>query len=185
MRWVQNLQSSQSGYLRGASLKEDVTLEVGSSAKSVTVSAEASLLKTESGETAHNVTLKEMDELPLLVITAGYRNPYATLTTLPGSSPAAIMNGLGGNGTNAAYRIEGQDSSNRLFNLTEYPSMAQANDDGSGNPATGPVTTPPNSGREGMVVNMTMKSGTNKYRTAAGSDNFVNEFLNSRIPIQL
>jgi hypothetical protein len=92
----------------GQILKEDISLQVGSAAESVTVSEQSSLLKTESGETAHNVTLKEMDELPLLEITGGYRNPYATLTTLPGSSGGAIMNGLGGNGTNAAYRIEGR-----------------------------------------------------------------------------
>src|SRR5580704_2643792 len=96
----------------GQVLREDVALQVGSAAESVTVSAEASLLKTESGETAHNVTVKEMDELPLLVITGGYRNPYATLTTLPGSAGAGtgggvVVNGLGGNGSNAAYRIEG------------------------------------------------------------------------------
>jgi hypothetical protein len=108
----------------GQIVREDVGLQLGSAAESVTVSAEASLLKTESGETAHNVTLKELDELPLLVITGGYRNPYATLTTLPGSAGAGtgggvVVNGLGGNGgTNAAYRIEGQDSSNRVFNLT-------------------------------------------------------------------
>ena len=73
----------------GQILREDVSLQVGSAAESVTVSAESSLLKTESGETAHNVTLKEMDELPLLGITGGYRNPYATLTTLPGSAGPA------------------------------------------------------------------------------------------------
>ena len=69
-------------------MKEDVSLQVGSAAESVTVSAESSLLKTESGETAHNITLKENLELPLIGITGGYRNPFATLTTLPGSSGA-------------------------------------------------------------------------------------------------
>jgi hypothetical protein len=166
----------------GQVLKEDVTLEVGSSAESVTVSAEASLLKTESGETAHNVTLKEMDELPLLVITAGYRNPYATLTTLPGSSGGAVMNGLGGNGTNAAYRIEGQDSSNRLFNLTEYPSMSQANVDAIQEISYQTSNYAPEFGQGGgMVVNMTMKSGTNKYH-GSGFEYFVNEFLNAGYP---
>ena len=59
-------------------LREDVSLQVGSAAESVTVSAEASLLKTESGETAHNITLKEMDELPLLGIRGGYRHAHDT-----------------------------------------------------------------------------------------------------------
>jgi hypothetical protein len=166
----------------GQVLKEDVSLEVGSAAESVTVSAEASLLKTESGETAHNVTLKEMDELPLLVITGGYRNPYATLTTLPGSSGGAVMNGLGGNGTNAAYRIEGQDSSNRLFNLTEYPGMTQANVDAIQEISYQTSNYAAEFGQGGgMVVNMTMKSGTNQYH-GSGFEYFVNEFLNAGYP---
>src|SRR5580658_5224394 len=166
----------------GQVLKEDVLLEVGSSAESVTVSAEASLLKTESGETAHNVTLKEMDELPLLTITAGYRNPYATLTTLPGSSGGAVMNGLGGNGTNAAYRIEGQDSSNRLFDLTECPSMAQANVDAIQEISYQTSNYAPEFGQGGgMVVNMTMKSGTNQYH-GSGFEYWVNEDLNAGYP---
>src|SRR6202050_1186938 len=169
----------------GQVLKEDVTLEVGSSAESVTVSAEASLLKTESGETAHNVTLKEMDELPLLVITAGYRNPYATLTTLPGSSGGAVMNGLGGNGTNAGYRIEGQDSSDRLFNLTEYPSMAQAGVDAIQEISYQTSNYAPEFGQGGgMVVNMTMKSGTNRYH-GSGYEYFVNEDLNAGYPFSI
>jgi hypothetical protein len=140
---------------------------------------ESSLLKTESGETAHNVTVKEMDELPLLVITAGYRNPYATLTTLPGSAGAGtgggvVMNGLGGNGTNAAYRIEGQDSSNRVFNLTEYPGMSQPNVDAIQEISYQTSNYAPEFGQGGgMVVNMTMKSGTNQYH-GSGFEYFVN-----------
>ncbi|HLH42358.1 MAG TPA: carboxypeptidase-like regulatory domain-containing protein [Bryobacteraceae bacterium] len=169
----------------GQILKEDIPLEVGSAAESVTVSAEASLLKTESGETAHNITVKENLELPLLVITGGYRNPYATLTTLPGSSGGAVMNGLGGNGTNAAYRIEGQDSSDRLFNLTEYPSMAQANVDAIQEISYQTSNYAPEFGQGGgMVVNMTMKSGTNQYH-GSGFEYFVNEDLNAGYPFSI
>jgi hypothetical protein len=152
----------------GQILKEDIPLQVGSAAESVTVQETASLLKTESGETAHNVTLKEMDELPLLVITGGYRNPYATLNALPGSGGAGVgyvvMNGLGGNGTNASYRIEGQDSSDRLFNITEYPGMAQANVDAIQEISYQTSNYAPEFGQGGgMVVNQTIKSGTNQY----------------------
>ncbi len=169
----------------GQVLKEDVSLQVGSAAESVTVSAEASLLKTESGETAHNITLKEMDELPLLGISGGYRNPYATLTTLPGSSGGAIMNGLGGNNTNAAYRIEGQDSSNRLFNLTEYPGMSQANVDAIQEISYQTSNYAAEFGQGGsMVVNMTMKSGTNQYH-GSGFEYFVNEDLNAGYPFSV
>src|SRR6202041_2367739 len=73
-------------------LREDVTLQIGATSESVNVTAEASLLKTESGELADNVTLTQIDELPLLGIgtvnagTSGFRNPYNTMLTLPGIS---------------------------------------------------------------------------------------------------
>jgi hypothetical protein len=47
-------------------MREDVALQVGTASESVTVSAEATLLKTETGELTHNVTLAQMDNLPLL-----------------------------------------------------------------------------------------------------------------------
>jgi Carboxypeptidase regulatory-like domain len=173
----------------GQILKEDIPLQVGSAAESVTVQETASLLKTESGETAHNVTLKEMDELPLLVITGGYRNPYATLNTLPGSGGAGVgfvvMNGLGGNGTNASYRIEGQDSSDRLFNITEYPGMAQANVDAIQEISYQTSNYAPEFGQGGgMVVNQTIKSGTNQYH-GTGFEYFVNEDLNAGYPFSI
>jgi hypothetical protein len=41
----------------GQTMREDVALQVGAASDSVTVSAEASLLQTESSELVHNVTL--------------------------------------------------------------------------------------------------------------------------------
>src|SRR5215472_15673788 len=48
----------------------DVVLEVGSNTESVTVNAEAPLLKTESGELSHTVTTNNMDNLPVMGIGA-------------------------------------------------------------------------------------------------------------------
>src|SRR5438874_3780637 len=42
----------------------DVTLEVGASTETVTVNAEAPLLKTESGELSHNIQYTRVDEIP-------------------------------------------------------------------------------------------------------------------------
>ncbi len=73
-------------------LREDIPLEVGATTESITVEAQASLLQAETGDVTHNVTLEQMDDLPLLGIgtvnsgTSGYRNPYNTLLTLPGVS---------------------------------------------------------------------------------------------------
>ena len=43
----------------GQTMREDVLLQIGQAAENVTVTAEASLLKTENSELAHNVTLTQ------------------------------------------------------------------------------------------------------------------------------
>ena len=52
-------------------LRIDVPLEVGSGTESVTVQADAPLLKTESGELSHNVTTDRLDTLPILNVSSG------------------------------------------------------------------------------------------------------------------
>src|SRR5678815_5051536 len=47
-------------------LRIDVTMEVGASTESITVTSEATLLKTESGEVAQNVTVSQLNQLPIL-----------------------------------------------------------------------------------------------------------------------
>ena len=54
----------------GQTMREDVALQVGQSTESVTVSAESSLLQTESSELVDNFTLKQLDDLPLLTVGA-------------------------------------------------------------------------------------------------------------------
>ena len=68
-------------------LREDIALQVGQSTESVTVSADASLLQTESSELVHNVTLSQLDNLPLLSVGAtndGLRDYFAASRLLPG-----------------------------------------------------------------------------------------------------
>ncbi len=107
----------------------------------MTVTAEASLLTTESAELAHNVTLTQIDELPLLGIgtvnagTSGFRNPYNTMLTLPGvsgysSSGLFTLNGLGGAATlTETMRTDGQDSTSRIFGTYDYTQMTQPSAD--------------------------------------------------------
>jgi hypothetical protein len=182
-------------------LKQDIGLEVGSATESITVEAQASLLQTETGDVAHNVTLEQMDDLPLLGIgttnagTSGFRNPYNTLLTLPGvsgydSSGLFTVNGLGGSipgnpfavALGETMRIEGQDATSRIFGTYDYTQMAQPNTDAVQEIAYQTSNYAPEFGQAGtVVINMTMKSGTNQYH-GTGFDYFVNEDLNAGNP---
>ena len=70
-------------------LRIDVNLEVGSNAESVTVTEAAPLLKTESGELAHNVSSDSLNALPVLGIgtaavgATGIRSPYSVMNLIP------------------------------------------------------------------------------------------------------
>ncbi len=98
----------------------DIALEVGAAAESVTVNEEASLLKTETGAIAHNVTVSQMQNLPLLPVNGatgavaafGFRDPYGLAQLIPGVQYTAnsqmVINGQGT--ATAQYRIEGQNS---------------------------------------------------------------------------
>lgn len=175
----------------GQVLRENIALEVGSSAESITVQAEASLLKTETGELAHNVTLKELDELPLLVIGGGngLRNFLSSMVTLPGTyggNGSTLINGLGqGFVTSEIVKIEGQDASNRLFNNYEYTGMTEPNADAVQEISFQTSNYAPEFGQAGSaVINTTMKSGTNQYH-GSGFEYFVNEDLNSGYPFSV
>src|SRR5438874_7639953 len=73
-------------------IRADATLEVGATTDTVTVNAEAPLLKTESGELSHNVDYNRVDSLPILTLTGtgvgagNIRNPLQVVTLLPGTA---------------------------------------------------------------------------------------------------
>jgi hypothetical protein len=178
-------------------LREDISLQVGAATESVTVQAEASLLKTETGEQSHNITLEQLDDAPILGIGAvnsgpnGYRNPYNSLAILPGvnnysvTAESMTVNGLSSS-TNSlveTMRIDGLDATNRILASTvDYPQMTQPNTDAIQEIAYQTSNYAPEFGQAGsVVINMTMKSGTNQYH-GTGFDYFVNEDLNSGQP---
>ncbi len=172
----------------GQVLREDISLQVGATAESVTVSAEASLLKTETGDLAQNVTIKELDELPLITIGAsnGLRNFLSTMQTLPGTyggNGSTLINGLGqGFVTSEIVRVEGQDASNRLFNNFEYTTMNEPNVDAIQEITYQTSNYAPEYGQAGsLVINTTMKSGTNRYH-GSGFEYLINEDLNAAYP---
>src|SRR5579871_6307508 len=104
-----------------ATVRVDFTLEVGAATESVTVQAEAPLLKTESGELSHTVDNNRLDSLPLLTLNGAggtgvgnIRNPLAAASLLPGAvfqtDNTLRVNGMPS--STAAIRVEGQDATN-------------------------------------------------------------------------
>jgi hypothetical protein len=164
----------------------DVKLSLSSTNESVTVLADAPLLKTESGEQSHNITTDKILHLPLYSGSGrnggnGLRSPYAFLTTM---SSATII-AAGGNNSirvnglqNDTYstRIEGQEATN-----TQQPNASHINP---GVEAMQEVTLQTsNFAAEfgevgGGLINFTAKSGANQIHGAV-FEYFRNEFLNA------
>jgi hypothetical protein len=174
----------------------DVSLEVGTSTETVTVSEVSPLLKTESGELSQNVNINNLDNLPVLQTGAaagssGIRNPYASVQFLPGALflPTAQTAGVAGgdmavrvNGSPAdtqALLLEGQDATNGWYGIQDQtqPSVEAIQET-----AVQTSNYAAEFGRVGGgLFNTTMKSGTNQYHGSA-YDYFSNEFLNGGTP---
>jgi hypothetical protein len=170
-----------------ATVRVDVTLEVGSNSESVTVTESAPLLKTESGELSHNVQTTTMDSLPILGIgstiagSAGIRNPQAVVYLIPGSyvqeNSTVRINGAPGN--TATYRVEGQDitNGNQITQAQQQPSIDAIQE------VT--VQTSNFAAEYGQVgggyLNYSMRSGTNQLHGSA-YDYIVNEAFNANTP---
>ncbi|HEY6342738.1 MAG TPA: TonB-dependent receptor [Bryobacteraceae bacterium] len=172
----------------GQVLPLDLTLEVGSASESVTVTAEATLLKTESGDVAHNVTLEQLDDLPVLGIgtvnagSNGIRNPYNAAAFLPGVNYFANFNMIvNGAPTNTAgYRIEGMDNTNHTVAYAIMQNMPNA--DAIQEMAVQTSNYMPEFGQAGGgLINITMKSGTNQFHGGV-FEYYVNEFMNAGDP---
>src|SRR6202051_2345041 len=101
-------------------LRVDIALGVGASTESVTVTAAATLLNTETGDVRHDIRAETLDDLPVLGIgasqagSAGIRNPNAMVNLIPGTyfiaNAEVRINGAPDN--TQSFRIEGQDASN-------------------------------------------------------------------------
>jgi hypothetical protein len=163
----------------------DFTMQVGTATESVTINAEAPLLKTESGELSHNVSVDSLNTLPILTIGsdgAGVRNPLASLELLPGASFASdsVLRINGMPSSSQTIRIEGQDATNGFWK--EINSQNQTGVDAIQEVAIQVSNFAPEFGQAGGgYINYTMKSGTNQYH-GSGFDYFVNEALNAGTP---
>jgi hypothetical protein len=166
----------------------DIALEVGATNDTITITAEASLLSTENGDVAHNITVEQLKDLPILGIgganagSSGVRNPFNSTVFIPGVNYVAnttmIVNGAPTN--TAAYRVEGLDNTNHTvaFALQENQPSADAIQE----VAVQTSNYAAEFGQAGGgLFNITMKSGTNQYH-GTGYEYFVNEDLNAAYP---
>lgn len=171
-------------------MREDVTLEIGQTSESVTVTAEASLLKTESSEVGQNVTLAQLNNLPVLQVGAsaqGFRDPLVSGRLVPGlryanagSVGTMVVNGTPAN--TVQIRMDGAaavPTGTRLLGATfeTQPSVDAVEEVSiqTSNFAAEFGTA------GGAVINMVSKSGTNAFH-GSGYDYGTNEALNAHQP---
>jgi hypothetical protein len=176
-------------------LRVDATLEVGSASESVTISAEAPMLKTEGGEISHNVSTDTLNDLPILTLTGtaaasggtatalgNIRSPLASVQLLPGArittDSVLRINGMPSN--SQTINVEGQDATNGFVK-----GSTQINQAGMDAIQEVAIQTSNYSAEYGQAgggyFNYTMKSGTNQFHGSA-YDYFVNEALNAGLP---
>lgn len=169
-------------------LRQDATLEVGATNEAVTVTAEASQLKTESGDINQHITVEQLNDMPVLGIggsnsgSSGVRNPYNSMVLIPGVNYAAnftmVVNGAPSN--TAAYRLEGLDNTNHTVSYALQENQPSA--DAIQEVAIQTSNYAPEFGTAGGgLFNLTMKSGTNGFH-GTGYEYFVNEDLNAAYP---
>jgi len=163
----------------------DFTLQVGAATESVTITAEAPLLKTESGELSHNVSIDRVDNLPIFTLGsdgAGVRNPLAVVAMLPGaqfgSDSTLRINGMPS--SSQSIRIEGQDATNDFWK--QINSTNQTGVDAIQEVAIQTSNYAAEFGQAGGgYINYTMRSGTNQFHGTA-FDYLVNEAFNAGTP---
>jgi Carboxypeptidase regulatory-like domain len=148
----------------------DAVLEVGAATESVTVSAETSLLKTESGDVSVNVTGDRLLNLGMLPIGNGFssshgvRNPMAVANLTPGTffDPNLNIRVNGAPSNTESVRIEGQDSTNGVVTFAQ--AETQPSVDAIQELAVQTSNYAAEYGQAGAgVFNYVMRSGTNQF----------------------
>jgi hypothetical protein len=165
-------------------LRIDISLEVGSISETVTVNADAALLRVDSGELAHNVAGDTLSELPILGFSGYMRDPFAVAKLIPGALYESTLNSTirinGAPSNTQGFRMEGQDSTNGLFST--FTAWSQPSVDAVEEFAVQTSNFAAEYGQAGGgLFNVTMKSGTNKLRGSA-YDYWYNEALNASSP---
>ncbi|MEO8096907.1 MAG: TonB-dependent receptor [Acidobacteriota bacterium] len=163
-------------------LRLDFSLEVGSTTDSVTVTAETTLLQTESGQLVTNLKPSQIQNLPLLPVSTGFiRDPFALSNTIPGVLQTFVgtrINGLGQ--STIQYRLEGEVLGQQGF--AGITTRTQPSPDAIEEVAVLTSNIPVEFGSaSGGVYNISIKSGTNKLHGTV-YDYAINEVLNAADP---
>src|ERR1039457_6545175 len=163
----------------------DIVLQVGSATESITISAQASQLKTEDAEMSHTMTGEEIGNLPInfSVLSGGYvRSPFAFIANEPGANNTGqnIIRVNGMPNSSQTMMFEGQEATNAMSaaRIDELqPSVeaieAAALQTSNFAPEFGQII--------GGLFNFNAKSGTNDYHGSA-YDYFANDAFNAGIP---
>jgi hypothetical protein len=169
----------------------DVVLKIGSTADTVTITADAALLKTENAEQNTTISSENLLDLPInftAVAGGGIRNPLSFVQLAPGgwyqpSQPtSSSTNVVRVNGQpNSTYKllIDGQDAtSNNAQNLSGYNPDVEAVEEftlqtSNFNAEFGQI--------QGGLFNYTTRSGTNRFHGSL-YEYFANTALNAATP---
>jgi len=174
-------------------MREDVSLQVGQNTESVTVSAESSLLKTESSELVSNTTLSELNNLPVLQVGAtndGVRDLFSASKLQPGvqyansgAFSAVVSTVINGTPTNTLQtRLDGATMNPTSTRLGGATMETQPSVDAIQEIAIQTSSFAAEFGTSGgAMVNLVTKSGTNQFHGSL-YDYAVNEVLNAGTP---
>ncbi len=174
------------GVQTAQTLRIDVNLEVGTSAESITVTDQASLLRTESAAMATNVTVARLNSLPILGIgvgsasPAGVRNPLASSILTPGVffNPAQATRVNGSPANTYGIKLDGQDITNGV-NTSASQQQVQPSVEALEEVAVQSSNYSAEFGQAGSgLFQYTTRSGTNQFHGSA-YNYFVNEALNA------
>ncbi len=174
-------------------MREDVALQVGQNTESVTVTAESSLLKTESSELVSNTTLSQLNNLPVLQVGAtndGVRDVFSASKLQPGVQYAnsglfsavvyAVINGTPSN--TLQTRLDGATMNPTSTRLGGATMETQPSVDAIQEIAIQTSNFAAEFGTSGgAMVNLVSKSGTNQLHGSV-YDYAVNEILNAGTP---
>ena len=166
----------------------DAQMKVGDTKEEITVTADATLLKTETAEQSENIPVEQLDNLPLNfgangnTASANIRNPYTFINLVPSGSVSSYSSiRLNGAPLNTFYvNVEGQEANNHRLMIRQdqvQPSVESLQE-----MAVQTSNFAPEFGQvAGGYISLVTKSGTNQLHGSL-FEYLVNEDLGAGIP---